>query len=197
MENYTYITVQLGDELFSVAVSPKDLSSLDKFLLSHGMPIYKFYTPDLVISSEGDVLRKCKKLPYFYFVKTCLNTSGYPQVHTSLGTRTVHSLVAELFLEDKPDKSEVDHIDGNKLNNSYSNLRWLSHQENSSLNKVKTPYPPHTIVGTKTEVVLGKSLKEVLTQVFGSNIPKGSSSAIRRACERGGGYAYGYHWSYK
>jgi hypothetical protein len=47
-------------------------------------------------------------------------------------TKTVHSLVAEAFLP-KPDLEdiyEVNHIDGNKNDNSCQNLEWLTHGDN-------------------------------------------------------------------
>lgn len=43
----------------------------------------------------------------------------------------IHQLVAFYFLEQKPQNgAEVDHIDGNAKNNSYTNLRYLTHAEN-------------------------------------------------------------------
>lgn len=43
----------------------------------------------------------------------------------------VHQLVAFHFIGQAPEGAlEVDHIDGNAQNNSYTNLRYLSHKEN-------------------------------------------------------------------
>lgn len=42
-----------------------------------------------------------------------------------------HRLVAKAFIpNDDPQKDEVNHIDGNKLNNSVDNLEWVTHTEN-------------------------------------------------------------------
>lgn len=42
----------------------------------------------------------------------------------------VHKLVAEYFIGPKPEGYEIDHIDGNYLNNSASNLRYVTRKEN-------------------------------------------------------------------
>ena len=42
----------------------------------------------------------------------------------------IHRAVAELFIPNPEGKPEVDHIDGNKYNNKYYNLRWVTHKEN-------------------------------------------------------------------
>ena len=42
----------------------------------------------------------------------------------------VHRLVAKAFLENPQELPEVNHIDGNKLNNNISNLEWCSRKAN-------------------------------------------------------------------
>jgi hypothetical protein len=62
------------------------------------------------------------------------DTKGYLKVTLWIdgvqSTEKVHRLVAMVFLEESETKLEVNHIDGNKRNNSSTNLEWVSHQEN-------------------------------------------------------------------
>ena len=45
-------------------------------------------------------------------------------------TRTIHRLVAESFIHNPDRKPEVNHKDGNKLNNNTYNLEWVTSSEN-------------------------------------------------------------------
>lgn len=45
--------------------------------------------------------------------------------------RRLHCLVAEHFIPNPHNKPFVNHIDGNKINNHYSNLEWVTAKENS------------------------------------------------------------------
>lgn len=42
----------------------------------------------------------------------------------------IHKLVAEYFIGERPEGYEIDHIDGNYLNNRVDNLQYVSHKDN-------------------------------------------------------------------
>lgn len=42
----------------------------------------------------------------------------------------IHRILAELFIINPDNLPEVNHIDGNKLNNTITNLEWCSHRDN-------------------------------------------------------------------
>lgn len=44
----------------------------------------------------------------------------------------IHRLMAEAFIPNLENKATVDHIDGNRKNNSIDNLRWATYSENNS-----------------------------------------------------------------
>ena len=45
-------------------------------------------------------------------------------------SKLYHRLLAETFILNPENKAEVNHIDGNKLNNSLNNLEWVTRSEN-------------------------------------------------------------------
>lgn len=61
-----------------------------------------------------------------------LNNRGYLSVGVRRKTHMVHRLVAQAFIPNPEGKPFVNHIDGNKLNNSVENLEWCTAAENNS-----------------------------------------------------------------
>lgn len=67
-------------------------------------------------------------------LKPYINKCGYALYGLLLDKKqkkkTGHRLVAETFIINTNNKPQVNHIDGNKLNNSVENLEWVSAKEN-------------------------------------------------------------------
>ena len=82
------------------------------------------------IYEDGTVISKKTGKPF----KQHLNGRGYPIIAITVSgkriTKAVHRLVAEAFIPKIKNKIEVDHRDGDKLNNHVSNLRWVTRGEN-------------------------------------------------------------------
>lgn len=185
-------------------------STTEKLLLDLGAPVYRVVpnTKDnLVVSTRGIVLkRKCTRAgqrDYYEFVKPCYNKSGYLQVNVPYETKRVtvpvHRLVALTFLpKPRKNQTDVDHIDGNKENNTLANLRWTSHQTNCSnpVSRIRKPalrFKPIRAVDKITgDTRTFTSIAEAY-RCLGKGT-KGWSTAVARCVKEVGGYAYGYYW---
>ena len=69
-----------------------------------------------------------------FVLKPYIDRKGYYFVNLSKNGLVkccrVHQLVAKSFIPNPLNKTEVNHIDGIKLNNIVSNLEWTTHKEN-------------------------------------------------------------------
>lgn len=114
-------------------------------------PIDEF--EDYSISNTGRV-RNDKKDS---ILKGGLNNKGYRQVTIYRVTRRIHRLVAQTFIPNPDNKEQVNHIDGDKLNNLDNNLEWVSEKENTKHafesglydNYIKSL--SHSVIGTHIE----------------------------------------------
>jgi len=91
--------------------------------------------PDYIIYEDARIFSTSTKK---VFIRPGLTQDGYPQVNVkSLLAKNgyrhsikVHRLVAKAFCPNPNNYKEVNHIDGNKLNNHYTNLEWCSRSHN-------------------------------------------------------------------
>lgn len=101
-------------------------------------------------------------------LKPALSKSGYLLVTFSVdntkSNQNVHRLVARAFIENQANKPQVNHKDGNKLNNKVENLEWATASENGLhsyrvLGNVAKNKPAFGITNPKVKPVIATNLK--------------------------------------
>jgi len=88
-----------------------------------------------VYHSDGkNRIQKGRVLKQFQRGKGYKKDNGYLSVSLTFNgkknTFSVHRLVALAFVENPKGKPQVNHKDGNKQNNLYTNLEWVTNREN-------------------------------------------------------------------
>ena len=115
----------------------------EKELLGIGEEVYKFLNPEdrkVIVSSRGKILVKSGK-GFYRLVKTFKDLNGYDLVTLQNRTYLVHSLVAESFLGTPQGLlNQIQHVNGDKSDNSVSNLRWCSPEEEWKNIRAVKPY---------------------------------------------------------
>lgn len=114
----------------------------EKELLEQREEVYKFLNSDnrVIISSKGKILVKSDKR-FYRLVKTFKDLNGYDLVKLQDDTYLVHSLVAQVFLDTPPGLlSQIKHINGDKSDNSVSNLKYYSPEEEWRNIRAVKPY---------------------------------------------------------
>lgn len=89
------------------------------------LPQYLDGCKDYLVSTHGRVKHRLG-----YLVVGSILT-GYKVFGINKKTYRFHRMTAFMFVENPDKKPFVNHIDGNRLNNHYTNLEWVSNQENS------------------------------------------------------------------
>ena len=109
MENWVDIK---GYEGFYQVSNKGNIRSLDRYLFNGVAYILK----------KGQLL------------KALILPNGYAQVCLCKNCKSrkfyIHRLVAGHFIDNTDNKPEVNHIDGNKINNTVENLEWVTGSEN-------------------------------------------------------------------
>lgn len=80
---------------------------------------YKIYPTGAIMHPNG------------FFCRLSVNSKGYENVSINGKLHKVHRLVAEAFIPNPQGLPQVNHKDGNKLNNEVSNLEWATASQNT------------------------------------------------------------------
>lgn len=110
-------------------------------------------TSDYFISNLGRVLRIEKNIE----LKPVLDQKGYHRLRIYQNDKTIktcklHRLVAEYFVEGFSEGLQVNHIDGVKTNNNYTNLEWVNNYENQ-IHAIDTGLVGDKIILNKDDVI--------------------------------------------
>lgn len=154
-----------------------------------------------LITPTGQVYSK----NYGRFLLTQTSYEGYKYVKIGKNKYYIHRLVAENFV---PNPNPVDfpivsHIDKNRANNFFTNLRWISTSEN---NKGRRPNNPNYKRRLRGFDMINEEYREfenvkdaafyLLKQERCSSQPAQIRKCIIEVLDNLDGNAYGWHWEY-
>ena len=153
--------------------------------------------PDYVAFENGNVYSKRRHR----LMRPSKKKTGYYELamYNSNGVKyfSVHRIIAELFIEKPKGAEEVNHINGNKSDNSAKNLEWVTHGNNLK-HAYETKLREQDVSPKK---VVAISITDGTRLVFKSIYRaarelKISQGNICMACKKQRPYAGGYYWEY-
>lgn len=92
------------------------------------------YNNRYILTPEGVIYSNSNRTKTEGVVKTSTSDDGYLYVRLCIGGKVkkhfIHRLIAQAYIPNKLNLEQVNHIDGNKSNNTIGNLEWCSRLDN-------------------------------------------------------------------
>jgi hypothetical protein len=128
----------------------------------------RFRETKYFVTENGDVFRKWGEK--YKKLKQRINEYKSVNIYTgsvaSKKNMKVHRMIAECYIPNPDNKPQVNHIDGDKLNNHYTNLEWVTREENLNHAKKNGLYP------RGVEHQTSKFTKKDIEYIRNNHIPK-------------------------
>jgi len=139
-----------------------------------------------------------------------INNSGYYYLCLCNGKKhwyaKLHRIVAATFIPNPDNLPEVNHINGNKLDNSVENLEWCNHSDNHKhsyrigLSKIEIAQRAKRKKVVQIDPITGVVIKEWSSVIEAERFFNKTNPRPTNICRCVNGYnkiAYGYKWRYK
>lgn len=138
-----------------------------------------------IIYENGNVLSRINN----NVLSPVVNNNGYLVVKLESIVYSVHRLVAQHFIPNPYDLPQVNHIDGDKSNNHFSNLEWCTSEHNNQhalkagLRKGFVPYD--TKLALMHRAINGELISDLVNEVAGTH-PNTLSKMLRQTAKKEG-----------
>tara|TARA_R110001632_G_scaffold5409_1_gene21963 strand:+ start:351 stop:869 length:519 start_codon:yes stop_codon:yes gene_type:complete len=128
--------------------------------------------------SDGHIISFNRKEP---FILSAAEDRGYLKIvlckNKIRRTVRVHRIIAEAFLNNPENKPEVNHINGDKLDNSVDNLEWCTRLENAKHALDNGLYGRIVMTNKHKKILKEKNSKAVICTVTGAEWDSASGAA--------------------
>lgn len=151
--------------------------------------IYRIDSDGTVLNADGT--RLFGSINSYGYRVVSLTKNGKKKDHK------VHRLLAKAFVHNpNPTLFDcVNHIDGNKLNNSLDNLEWCTRKHNNlhARNELRCDYSEKPVAQFSSD---GRLVSVWRNATVAAEVMGGAPTLISACCRKTADTAYGYRWCY-
>jgi len=158
-------------------------------------PIKDF--PDYYISNYGNVLSTKKN--EVKYLKPNNHKNGYKMIHLRKdGVRSakyIHRLVGECYIANPQNKPQINHKDGNKANNHWENLEWVTNSENQK-HAAENDLWINTSIKVSQFTLGDEFIKNFRSPIQAMELTGVDDKSIRKCCKNIRKSAGGFKWKF-